>query len=79
MQRDKRVLLSVNNEDASHCVDIFVRAEGTFGFEEYRRDVEDNAGWFTTGGYAAQTFADEASAIEAAKLTIPWLTGMLPG
>ena len=39
MAHVNRVLRSINNEDASLCVDIFLRPEGTVGFEEYRRDV----------------------------------------
>jgi hypothetical protein len=37
-----KVLRSFNNEGATLCVDIFVRPNGTIGFEEYRRDLEDN-------------------------------------
>ena len=58
-----RVLRSINNDDASRCVDIFVRPEGTVGFEEYRRDVEDGLGWFPVSGNASRTFDDESSAL----------------
>jgi hypothetical protein len=46
---ENRVLRSINNDDASRCVDVFLRPEGTIGFEEYRRDAEDGRGWFPIG------------------------------
>ena len=44
MAHVNRVLRSINDEDAARCVDIFLRPDGTLGFEEYRRDVEDGRG-----------------------------------
>jgi hypothetical protein len=35
------VLASVEDSDGSRCVDFFSRPDGTFGFEEFRRDPED--------------------------------------
>jgi hypothetical protein len=35
------VLKSIISPDSKYCVDVFIRSDGTFGFEEYRRDVED--------------------------------------
>jgi hypothetical protein len=68
-----RVLRSINSDDASRCVDVFLRPEGSVGFEEYRRDVEDGRGWFAIGGYASRTFDDETTAFQAALATVPWL------
>ena len=68
-----RVLRSINSDDASRCVDIFLRPEGTVGFEEYRRDVEDGHGWFPIGGYACRTFDNEGAAFDAAIIEVPWL------
>ena len=68
-----RVLRSINSDDASRCVDVFLRPEGSVGFEEYRRDVEDARGWFAIGGHASRTFADETAAFQAALAEIPWL------
>ena len=73
MTHVNRVLGSINNEDASRCVDIFLRPEGTVGFEEYRRDIEDPRGWFPVGGHSAQIFGDEASALKPAKAEVSWL------
>jgi hypothetical protein len=68
-----KVLRSINNEDAYLCVDIFVRPDGTIGFEEYRRDLEDNRGWFPVGGYDSRVFEDESAALEAARAEVVWL------
>ncbi len=68
-----RVLRSIETDDGGRCVDLFVRPDGTFGFEEYRRDSEDRRGWFPIGGYAAKSFATEPEARAAALATVPWL------
>jgi hypothetical protein len=68
-----RVLRSINNDDASRCVDIFLRPEGTIGFEEYRRDVEDGLGWFPVSDNSSRTFDDEGSALRAATAEVAWL------
>ncbi|WLA81460.1 hypothetical protein [Bradyrhizobium elkanii] len=60
MAHVNRVLRSINDEDASHCVDIFLRPDGTVGFEEYRRDVEDGRGWFPAGGHSSRIFHEDA-------------------
>lgn len=77
MAHVNRVLRSINNEDASRCVDIFLRPEGTVGFEEYRRDAEDGRGWYPIGGYASLVFDDEGAAVQAAKADVMWLRGVV--
>lgn len=47
-----RVVRSINLAGDARCVDIFERADGSLGFEEYRRDAEDCRGWFAIGAYA---------------------------
>ncbi len=66
MAHANRVLRSINDEDAARCVDIFLRPDGTIGFEEYRRDVEDGRGWFPIGGHASRVFHEESAALAAA-------------
>jgi hypothetical protein len=39
------VLTSLESEDGLYCVDLFRRADGTFGYEEFRRDPEDRGAW----------------------------------
>lgn len=73
MAHINKVMLSINGHDHASCVDFFVRPDGTFGFEEYRRDVEDARGWFPIGNYSARTFPTELDALKAAKIQIIWL------
>lgn len=63
-------------EDAHHerCVDIFERPDGTFGFEEFRRDIEDQGRWTATAYYSAKSFPSRDGAWEAARASIAWLT-----
>lgn len=68
-----RVVASFNNATGDHCVDVFVRDDGTFGFEEYRRDAEDMKGWFSLCRYAGQVFATEDDALARAKATVAWM------
>lgn len=68
-----RVLASIETDGGLRCVDIFLRPDGTTGFEEYRRDCEDGRGWFTIGFHKDKVFADEAEALAAARRAIAWL------
>jgi len=69
-----KVLNSIQNDAGDHCVDIFRRDDGSFGFEEYRRDPEDGRGWFSLRHYAGLVFDTEESALARAKATVAWLT-----
>lgn len=69
----RRVLCSINDEGAQRCVDLFVRPDGTTGFEEFRRDPEDPRGWSAIGGHSERIFPDEASTRRAALASVPWL------
>ena len=40
-----------------------MRDDGTFGFEEYRRDPEDLRGWFPLHRYSTQVYATEGDAL----------------
>ena len=73
MAHQNRILRSINGFDAATCVDFFMRPDGSFGFEEFRRDPEDSRGWFPVGGYGAQRFLQEEAAFAAALASIVWL------
>ena len=73
MAHVNKVLRSINTPDGGHCVDVFVRPDGTFGFEEFRRDVEDPSGWFAIGGHSDKTFDTEEGALKKAKVLIAWI------
>ena len=68
-----KVINSIENFEGDHCVDVFVRVNGTFGFEEYRRDPEDNSGWFPIGHYSSQVIDTEEDALTQAKASVWWL------
>lgn len=73
MAHVNKVMKSINGYDDSICVDIFLRPDGSFGFEEYRRDVEDARGWFSVGHYSALKFSSQEEALRNAKQNIQWL------
>ena len=73
------VLRSIETADGMRCVDIFRRPDGSLGFEAYRRDAEDSAGWFAIGRYGAQRYASAEAALTAARAAVPWLAGLAGG
>lgn len=73
MARRISVLKSIDLQDGNRCVDLFARADGTFGFEEYRRDIEDARGWFPVGFFGDLVFDSEDDALRAARSRVPWL------
>ena len=66
------VLTSLQNEVADRCVDIFMRDNGTFGFEEYRRDHEDESEWFSLHRFSHLVFDTEERALAEARSTVEW-------
>jgi len=70
------VLHSVNSDDGHLCVDVFRRPDGSIGFEEFRRDVEDPSGWFAVGGYREVRYDDEEAAIRDAVDAVTWFAGV---
>ena len=73
MAHESKVLRSLNTPDGGRCVDIFQRPDGTFGFEEFRRDVEDPSGWFPIGGHIGKCFDSEQAAYDQARACVSWL------
>ena len=71
------VFASVENDEHEKCVDIFYRPDGTFGFEEFRRDFEDAGEWTPLGYYSASAYPSSADAYGAAEITVPWLAYVL--
>src|SRR5207247_8779694 len=67
-----KVLTSLENSAGDHCLDIFVRDDGTFGFEEYRRDPEDMSGLLSLHRYSLQVFATAEDALAQAKSRVAW-------
>ena len=67
------VLRSIEAPGGQACVDLFRRADDTFGFETYRRDPEAPSGWYPIGHQAALRYASAEAALAAARDTAPWL------
>lgn len=67
------VVKSVNMTGKMICVDFFERPDGTFGFEEYRRDVETSEGWFPIGFHCGILCASMEEAAAKAVAAIGWL------
>jgi hypothetical protein len=72
-----KVLRSPSTPAVDRCVDVFVRPDGTYGFEEFRRDAEDIGAWTPVAYYSARTFATEDDALAAAVAAVPWLGPVL--
>ena len=72
-----KVLDSPSTVAVDRCVDIFARPDGTFGFEEFRRDPEDMGAWTPVAYYSGRAFATEQEALAAARSAVPWLPEVL--
>ena len=73
MAHENKVTRSINAPDGGRCVDIFRRPDNTFGFEEFRRDVEDPRGWFPIGGHGDRSFTTAEDAFLKALAAVAWL------
>jgi hypothetical protein len=67
------VLVSVENAQHDRCVDIFTRPDGSFGFEEFRRDVEDRGHWTPVQYYSGVAYVSSAELLDSAERCVPWL------
>ena len=71
------ILQSIEDAEGFRCVDIFARADGSFGFREYRRDPEDAGDWSLVADYSGLSYATKDEVLRAAAAAIPWLAAML--
>lgn len=71
------VFASVENDEHDRCVDVFHRPDGTFGFEEFRRDVEDAGAWTPLGYFSGAAYASSPAAYAAAEAAVSWLADIL--
>ncbi|MBX9828744.1 MAG: hypothetical protein K2Y27_27630 [Xanthobacteraceae bacterium] len=67
------VFRSIENGDHDRCVDLFERPDHTFGFEEFRRDVEDAGLWTPMARYSGAVYPTGSAALEAAISSVVWL------
>jgi hypothetical protein len=71
------VFASVENAQHDRCVDLFSRPDGSFGFEEFRRDVEDAGAWTPVAYYSGVAYASKDAASSAAAKAVAWLAEAL--
>lgn len=71
--RIEPVLNSLNNDTGDRCVDFFRRADGSFGYREFRLDPEDQGRWSLTAAHDHAIFATYPDALAAALGQVPWL------
>jgi hypothetical protein len=73
------VLASPSTPAVDRCVDIFSRPDGTFGFEEFRRDPEDMGAWTPVASYSGREFSTQDDAVAEARDAVRWLADVLDG
>ena len=67
------VFISIENFERDRCVDLFSRPDGSYGFEEFRRDPEDRGEWTPVQYYSGSVYTSEQATLEAALARVPWL------
>jgi hypothetical protein len=76
-ERPWSVLESYQTFDGDRCVDVFVRPNGTFGYEEFRRDPEDGGSWTATNHFSSHEYPSPQRATNAAREKVLWLSPLL--
>jgi len=67
------VLASIETGDGHRCVDLFRPLDGTFGYEEFRRDPEDQGVWTPVRFASALSYATLSDARAAATKAVAWM------
>ncbi len=73
-----KVIASFEDQHGSHCVDVFARDDGTFGFEEFRSDADGAARWQSMARYSQQSFHSGGEALAEARHRVAWLGDVGP-
>jgi len=68
---------SIETGDGMRCVDLFSRPDGTYGFEEFRRDPEDAGLWTPVHYFSGKAFPNKDEALAAALRAVAWLAEAL--
>ena len=71
--KKNKVVSSFEDKTGFLCVDIILLENSKFSFKAYRRDPEDNSGWFFVGDQSGGQFFTEDEAIQKAKMSHPWM------
>ena len=73
------VLRSIENGEHDRCVDLFRRPDGSFGFDEFRRDVEDAGAWTPVAYHSGAAYSSMDDALGAAVKVVAWLGRAVKG
>jgi hypothetical protein len=68
---NRNVVATVHDRDGCRAVKIIKQTDGSFGFEEYRRDPEDAGGWTFVAQNSRGPYRTQAEALAAAE--VAWL------
>jgi hypothetical protein len=74
IDRSWLVVSSVENFEHNRCVDVFSRRDGSYGFEEFRRDAEDGGEWTPIQYYSGFVYVSPEATLSAAMQSVVWLT-----
>ena len=66
------VVDSIENPQHDRCVDVFTRPDGSFGFEEFRRDMEDAGAWTPVSYFSGFRHASKDEALTEAARWMSW-------
>src|SRR5271165_6629393 len=67
------VVESIENAQHDRCVDVFARPDGSFGFEEFRRDPEDAGAWTPVSYFSGMRYASKREVLTQAARRVAWL------
>jgi hypothetical protein len=67
------VVESLENPQHDRCVDVFTRPDGSFGFEEFRRDAEDAGAWTPISYFSGMRYASGDEVLAQAARQVAWL------
>ena len=77
MAHKNKVIHSINLDGETICVDVFQRPDGSFGFDEFRRDPEDGRGWYSIGYHGGKEFLSAELALKEARRMVSWLANAM--
>jgi len=72
------VFASIENPEHDRCVDLFRRPDGSYGFEEFRRDVEDRGYWTPIRYFSGSVYSSQEAVALAAMRSVVWLAEVIP-
>ncbi|RWE79651.1 MAG: hypothetical protein EOS42_00865 [Mesorhizobium sp.] len=77
LNREWTIFRSIEDGAGQKCVDLFDRHNGTFGFEEFRKDPEDGGSWTPVHYFSGREFPNADEALRAAKEAVAWLRDVI--